>query len=478
MPAISLTEDPARQSHCRFALALADITPPSDIYHRMWGAAKHEQATGVHRPLRATVAGFAPLEGAALQILVALDHCVMGAVEHRSLVSAISAISGVSENQLLVVFSHTHGAGLMGLDRADLPGGEHIPPYLDRLGRVIGALVKDALRSLVPAWIVYGHGRCGLATHRDYWDGSQYLCGHNPGVPVDDSVLVARVSDEAGRSLATVVNYACHPTTLAWENTLISPDFPGAMRDLVEWETGVPCLFLQGASGELGPREGFVGDLSVADRNGRELGFAALSTLTSLPKGGTKFVCAGSVVSGATLGRWQHVPLSPDEAESKGVWHHERWHERLPYRPGNPSVAEIEESLAKLHREEADARAIGNESVAAEFRSLAERKVRLLHRFRELPRGDHYPLLVVYWRIGDAVWIGVQGESYSLLQTELRRRFPDKTLIIASIAADWGASYLPPCELYGSGIYQESIAVVAAGSLEQLIESLASRLSG
>jgi hypothetical protein len=112
-----------------------------------------------------------------------------------------------------------------------------------------------------PHVIVYGQGRCALGTHRDFWDGSQFVCGHNPGVPVDDTVVVARVTADDGNPIATVVNYACHPTTLAWDNTLISPDYIGAMRELVERETGAPCLFLQGASGEIGPREGFVGDL-------------------------------------------------------------------------------------------------------------------------------------------------------------------------------------------------------------------------
>jgi hypothetical protein len=46
----------------------------------------------------------------------------------------------------------------------------------------------------------------------------------------------------------------------------------------------------------------------------------------------------------------------------------------------------------------------------------------------------------------------------------------------ATLAADWGASYLPPRELYGTGIYQETIAVVAPGSLEQVIESVAQRI--
>ena len=119
-----------------------------------------------------------------------------------------------------------------------------------------------------------------------------------------------------------------------------------------------------------------------------------------------------------------------------------------------------------------------NAERAAECRAMAERKRRLLHRLSQLPRGDAFPLQVVLWRMGDAFWLGSQGESYSLLQTELRRSFPGTPIIVASIAADWGASYLPVSKIYGTGIYQESIAVVAAGSLEQLIESIATRIAG
>ena len=42
------------QSRCRAGLARGDITPPVGIYHRMWGAATHDRAIGVHRPLEAT----------------------------------------------------------------------------------------------------------------------------------------------------------------------------------------------------------------------------------------------------------------------------------------------------------------------------------------------------------------------------------------------------------------------------------------
>ena len=43
-------ELPTPTSRVRFGLARADITPPVGIYHRLWGAARHSQATGVHRP--------------------------------------------------------------------------------------------------------------------------------------------------------------------------------------------------------------------------------------------------------------------------------------------------------------------------------------------------------------------------------------------------------------------------------------------
>ncbi len=475
MPAISRTEDPTPQSRCRFALAWCDITPPPNIYHRMWGAAKHDRATGIHRPLRATVAVFAPLSGEERQIVLALDHCILGAVEHANLVAQATEISGVKREEMLVVFSHTHGAGLMGLDRSHLPGGDLIPPYLQSLGEKAGTLIRDAVASLKPAGIVYGRGRCSLATHRDFWDGKQFVCGHNPGVPADDTVIVARVSDDAGQTLASIVNYACHPTTLAWENTLISPDYVGAMREVVERDTGAPCLFLQGASGELGPREGFVGDTAVADRNGRELGYAALAALTALPAAGTTFAYAGPVVSGATLGSWQHQSI---DTAVKTTWKLQRWHEPLNYRLGQPTVAHVQNDLAELQREEAAARAAGDEARAADLRALAERKNRLLHRLAQLPQGDTYPLQVALWRIGDAIWLGVQGESYNLLQSELRRRFSEKTIVVASIAADWGASYLPPRDLYDTGIYQESIAIVAAGSLEQVVEAVAERIAG
>ncbi len=120
---MAIVESP--QAHCDFAIQHADITPPVGTYHRMWGAATHDRSEGIHRPLRATVIIAGPVGSDAdnRQIVVALDHCLLGTEELRRFRAAVAEHAAVPEQQIVVIFSHTHAAGLMGLDRVDLPGG-------------------------------------------------------------------------------------------------------------------------------------------------------------------------------------------------------------------------------------------------------------------------------------------------------------------------------------------------------------------
>ena len=185
------------QSCCQFSLAHGDITPPVEIYYRMWGAATQDHATGVHRPLRATVTLLAPHEGEDRQFVIALDHCVMGRREMDDLLEAVSAGADIPREELIVVFSHTHAAGLMGLERSDLPGGNLIAPYLEQLGQTVVRLAIEACDQMQSATIIYGTGRCSMAAHRDFWDPEHeaWICGYHPDAPGDDTVLAARVHD-------------------------------------------------------------------------------------------------------------------------------------------------------------------------------------------------------------------------------------------------------------------------------------------
>ena len=64
-----------------------------------------------------------------------------------------------------------------------------------------------------------------------------------------------------------------------------------------------------------------------------------------------------------------------------------------------------------------------------------------------------------------------------MLQRELRQRFPDTALVVMTLMDGGRVAYLPTADTYGKGLYQETIAVLAPGSLERLIDAVAAQLA-
>ncbi|HEY2893908.1 MAG TPA: neutral/alkaline non-lysosomal ceramidase N-terminal domain-containing protein [Pirellulales bacterium] len=474
------------QSRCRVGVGRSDITPPVGMYHRMWGAAAHERSTGIHRPLTATALALSPLDESdsvasrQVQLIVGIDHCLMWRPELDALRATVAQRLELAVAQVHISFSHTHAAGLMDPARRDRPGGELIEPYLQKLSEQIADAAQHAVAIRQSGSVMYGTGRSSLARNRDFWDAAsrQFVCGLNPAGPADDTVMVARAANDEGQLLATIVNYACHPTTLAWDNTLVSPDYVGAMRETVEATTGAPCLFLQGASGDLGPRHGFVGDTAVADQHGRELGYAALAALESLPAAGKRLEYRGPVVSGATIGVWDYAPLEPAQEAASQRFSAESFSIPLARRDDLPSVETCQVELARLDAAIEQARGREDTEKSRDLGAHAERLRRQISRMRSLVSEDGLALAATLLNLGGATWVFVAAEHYQQLQVELRARFADRPLVIATLTDGWEPGYLPTAETYGRGIYQESIALAAAGSLEEVIQQIAARISG
>jgi hypothetical protein len=465
-----------RAGRCRFGLATTDITPPPDSYHRNWGAAAHDAAVGIHRPLWGAAALLAPEESGAEHLLVTLDLGWLRTAEMEELLDRLHAGTGLPSGQLVVTFSHTHSAINLDLARTGEPGGHRIRPYLDALPERLLEAVARARADLAPVELTYAMGQCSLAANRDHWDEARgiWTCGTDPDGPADDRVQVVRVTRPGGAPVAFVVNYACHPTTLAWTNRLLSPDYVGAMRELVETTTGVPCLFALGTCGDLGPRDGFVGEPAVADCNGRQLGYAALQAIESMPPAGTEMRYAGPVVSGATLGIWEHRPVAPERAAALRTFRATVLELSLPCRE-LPSAAEVETELERWRQREQRALVEDRAEEAAECRARLERGRRLLRRLEELPPDGQARYEVILWQVGDGVWVWFNGEPYSLMQRELRSRFPG-TPIVTGVLCNRPHSYILPRERFGLGLYQEECSTLAPGALEQILEAIAGQL--
>src|SRR6478735_9169218 len=107
---MSTTAVSAPTSSLRVGHARADITPPVGIYHRMWGAARHDRATGVHRPLVADVlvlAPLAPAPAARLLVRAHLDLVGLPQVRHEALRRALAAGAGAALEDAVVAYSHS-----------------------------------------------------------------------------------------------------------------------------------------------------------------------------------------------------------------------------------------------------------------------------------------------------------------------------------------------------------------------------------
>lgn len=443
-------------TRCAVGVAVRDITPPVGIYSRSWGAARHDRAEGVHRPLTASAAVIRPLAGAGSElVLVAIDiGWFPYRPDERRIRGAILSATGLDETALLINMSHTHSGANVNTQLTDRPGGDLIGPYLDQLVIDVTAAINTARDQVAPAWITYGYGRCSLAANRDRWvaELGRYACGYNPEAPADDTVLVARITGDDGAILATLVNYACHPTTLAWENKLLSPDYIGATREVLEGIYGAPCLFLYGAAGELGPREGFVGDPAVADRNGRQLGYAAAAAIEALPPPASRFVFTGVVASGANLATWTYKPIDRAAQERCAHLDHQMIHVPLQRKPNLTPV----------------------DPPDSEGDPIAEVEKALRRTFIKAALGDDpvYQMPIWVWRLGDALLVACPNEAYSQMQTELRARFPRRPLFVLG-CTNGTVGYLSPRATYGSGLYQEQQSPFLPGCLEQTIEAAA-----
>jgi hypothetical protein len=439
-------------------IARADITPPPGIYARCWGAAKHDIAEGIHRPLMLTCVTFQSRADDRPLVLMSLDLMSWRSREDEwFLRGAVLGALSLDESRLMMCLSHTHSAPSVRAEDSEKPGGHFIAAYRNKLKDLAIDAARSALANREPAIVPWRYATCDLARNRDLPEpeGKRLICGFNESGPADDTLLVGSIRDGYGAAIATIVNYACHPTTLGWENKLISPDYVGALREMIESQTGrAPCLFLQGASGELAPAEQYVADTSVADRHGRRVAFAALTALEAIAPPGTKLAYKGVVESGAPLAVWKREissdPIS-DRLDAKMI------SVELELKP-MPTAAEFEEQWRRC-----------DEPIQKE-RIWRKRGVR-----RVVGDGATTPMPLWVWRVGDAFLVGHSNEAYSLLQTQLRAKFPDRAVAVMNLV-NGSAGYLVPRELCGRDSYQTNQTPFAPGSLERVIDAASSAM--
>jgi hypothetical protein len=294
------------------------ITPPVGIH--LTGFAGRPPTTGVHADHYATAVVLAERghggqggEGSGggsesgerdsraalvtLDLLGMYSDQIAAAVKER-----VQQVTGIPPERVFLNCSHTHYGPVMGLGREGADSAE-ATAYHAALPHYVAGVVATADAARRPVTLAAGRGSIKVGINRRERKpgareagGGTIVLGQNPEGTLDSEVLVWRFDAADGANgadgnapepgapagwvrraappVAVVVNYACHAVSHAGRMRLISADFPGVARRVVEDLVGGTALYVQGACGNINPSL-MSADWDVPRRLGNALGAEA-----------------------------------------------------------------------------------------------------------------------------------------------------------------------------------------------------------
>ena len=211
------------------------ITPRKN----QWLAGYHpgRKSTGIHDNIEARVLALEDPIG-KLYIFVTLDF--LGFLHED--VARLRTRINLPNAEILVFSTHNHSGpdtiGVYGnhLGRVPILSGRD-ENYIDQTMESIINATHRALHTMRPVMMRVGSSNIsGLQTKV-------------VGAGFDRLNVLEFITPDNHHRVATIVNFGCHPTTVTRNDTLLTTDFPGALRRYLDQELHTTTLFIQGAVG-------------------------------------------------------------------------------------------------------------------------------------------------------------------------------------------------------------------------------------
>ena len=135
--------------------------------------------------------------------------------------------------------------------------------------------VRQAMEDLAPAKMSIGRTKTSHLTfvrryflndgtfydgYREYRDGD--VARHESDA--DEEIQMVLFERESKKNIL-LVNWQTHATKVSSSGDVVTSDFVGPLRDKVEAELGVHCMFIQGACGNLAPSSRLLGEAVIPD---------------------------------------------------------------------------------------------------------------------------------------------------------------------------------------------------------------------
>jgi hypothetical protein len=457
----------------RAGVGRTTITPSLTVPHAGWGAQTHLFADGVETDLWATV--LVLVDEREMAAVVDVDLVAVTPADAQAIRAEVARALGIAPGKVRVAETHNHAGPPPSTWAWMEEGAAALKRYYEELPGLVAGAAKTALRQLRPARVAVGSGESRVAVNRrETAPDGRMTTGVNFDGIIDPHVFVVRIDGTDERPVAAIVGYTMHPTTMGPTNRYFSADWPGHLKRTVEGVTEATCVFVQGATGNVGPGpEGFTDDPRVIRRLGGAVGCEAARVHLVLRIPPVRFHHERVWESGAPLGKWVGVP-APKSDPHVTVMTRDL---RLPLRPQPPVAdAEAEVDIARTRLNDlVSRRAPAPEVEAATF--VTKRAAMTLARARAFGGRSELPVELHLLKIGPAVLAGIPCEPFAEIGLAIKSRSPFPHTWFGGYVGGW-FGYIPVPEEYARGGYEvetspftpEAAARVVDGTLAALQE--------
>lgn len=252
------------------AAGKVEITPTKPVW--MAGYGPNRRSEGAHDPLCARCL---VLKNGAEEVALVSCDCI--GLSRFHVLKMRSMIKSMPGDHVLIGATHTHSGPdtygqwgpspeVSGLDKA----------WMADTYSKVAKLVDETAGKLQPATLRFGNTT------------DVKRCSKNIRIPrvLDTELGALQVLDKSGATIATLINYACHPEIL--DNHQLTSDFPNWLRNTVEAKLGGVAIYMNGAQGGMVTADVEVEkanpkgeDWPDAERIGNTLGEKAIECLAS-----------------------------------------------------------------------------------------------------------------------------------------------------------------------------------------------------
>jgi hypothetical protein len=250
-------------------VAFQSITPDAGAF--IAGDKINRRFTGVHDSLyvRAMVLSD---PGNSMAIItfdcIGLLHPAL--VEIRKEISKKISLAEFDPSHIVMASTHTHS----GPDVVGIWGPDQMTSGVDTT--YMKELIHASSDAILSAW---ENRQAAKAVYAETQFGEEWVYNISDSLNIDRSLTVLQFLDREGGSIATLTNFACHPTIMDGVSSEVSADFVSSMYSYLDNTLGGVNFFLQGAIGGWIQPEYESKTFESADKRGRELGQAIEAAL-------------------------------------------------------------------------------------------------------------------------------------------------------------------------------------------------------